>query len=98
MQYLYFDNLDVQNEINNKLDAMAESGELSALITPLVPAAVGAWLTEHLTPTEPPVDNTLSIEGAAADAKTVGDLFHISLKFPVTYYNISNYIITINQG
>ena len=28
----YFDNLDVQEEINNKLDAMAESGELTNLI------------------------------------------------------------------
>lgn len=31
----YFDNLDVQNEINNKLDEMAEDGSLSALIQPL---------------------------------------------------------------
>ena len=28
----YFDNLDVQEEINNKLDEMAESGELEELI------------------------------------------------------------------
>ena len=28
----YFDNLDVQEEINNKLDAMAESGELAEII------------------------------------------------------------------
>lgn len=28
----YFDNLDVQDEINNKLDAMAESGELGNII------------------------------------------------------------------
>lgn len=28
----YFDNLDVQEEINNKLDAMAESGELQEMI------------------------------------------------------------------
>lgn len=31
----YFDNLSVQNEINNKLDAMAKDGSLSALIQPL---------------------------------------------------------------
>ncbi len=29
----YFDNLDVQEEINNKLDAMVESGELQEIIT-----------------------------------------------------------------
>lgn len=31
----YFDNLDVQQEINNKLDQMAADGSLSALIQPL---------------------------------------------------------------
>ena len=31
----YFENLDVQEEINNKLDAMASSGQLSQLIQPL---------------------------------------------------------------
>ena len=31
----YFDNLDVQEEINNKLDVMAEDGTLSSLIQPL---------------------------------------------------------------
>ena len=28
----YFENLDVQEEINNKLDEMAESGELTEII------------------------------------------------------------------
>ena len=69
----YFNNLDVQNEINNKLDAMASSGELTALLTPYVPNAVAAWLAEHITPTTPAVDNTLSVSGAAADAKVTGE-------------------------
>lgn len=69
----YFDNLDVQEEINNKLDAMAESGELSALLEPFIPNLVTTWLNEHITPTSPPVDDTLSISGAAADAKVTGD-------------------------
>ena len=29
----YFENLDIQTEINNKLDEMAESGQLTELIT-----------------------------------------------------------------
>lgn len=32
----YFDNLDVQEEINNKLDEMVENGTLTAIITPIV--------------------------------------------------------------
>lgn len=32
----YFENLDVQEEINNKLDQMTESGELQAILDPLV--------------------------------------------------------------
>ena len=38
----YFDNLDVQEEINNKLDAMAEDGTLQEIITTYIQANV-AW-------------------------------------------------------
>ena len=73
----YFDNLDVQEEINNKLDAMATDGTLSNLINtiavPLIPGLVEDWLEENIEPTTPIVDATLSISGAAADAKKTGD-------------------------
>lgn len=39
----YFDNLDVQEEINNKLDAMAEAGTLQEIITAYIQANV-AWM------------------------------------------------------
>ena len=77
----YFTNLNVQTEINNKLDAMAQDGSLDALIQPYVnseiASQVAAWLTSHVDPVGSAVvvDDSLSIEGAAADAKTVGDLF-----------------------
>lgn len=38
----YFKNLDVQNEINNKLDAMAQSGELDQI--------VGKYITKDIQP------------------------------------------------
>lgn len=38
----YFDNLDVQDEINNKLDAMVEAGTLQEIITTYIQANV-AW-------------------------------------------------------
>lgn len=71
----YFDNLNVQEEINAKLDAMASDGSLTALINPLIPDAVSDWLDEHITPTTPAIDNTLTVSGAGADAKVVGDKF-----------------------
>lgn len=90
----YFDNLDVQEEINTKLDEMAENGELSALIEPFIPALVTSWLNEHITPTSPIVDNTLSVSGAAADAKVTGDEIAKAIKssgFLLTPTNLHGY-------
>lgn len=81
----YFDNLNVQTEINNKLDAMVLDGTMSNLIEGVIsddiPTTVTAWLTEHVDPVGSAVvvDDTLSITGAAADAKVTGDEF-ISIK------------------
>lgn len=69
----YLENLDVQQEINNKLDDMLRSGELTPYLQPYIVTEVANWLDENITPTTPPVDNTLSIAGAAADAKATGD-------------------------
>ena len=71
----YFNSLDVQDEINNKLDQMAEDNSLSALIAPFIPGFVEEWLNQNVTPTTPVVDASLSIGGAAADAKATGDMF-----------------------
>ena len=70
----YFTNLDVQEEINTKLDIMANDGSLSNLLSPLMPNLVTAWLNEHVTPTSPVIDNTLSIPGAGGDAQKTGKL------------------------
>lgn len=73
----YFDNLDVQEEINNKLDEMAEDGSLTALLQPFIENQIStdvtAWLQAHITPTSPAVDSSLTVSGAAADAKVTGD-------------------------
>lgn len=75
----YFDNLNVQEEINSKLDEMAENGELSNLIEPFVGDSVDSWLVEHITPTSPALDDTLTLENAAAQSKAVGDVFKTSM-------------------
>lgn len=73
----YFTNLDVQQEINNKLDDMATSGELSNLLSPFIPDLVTNWLNVNVDPVGSAVvvDSSLSVSGAAADSKSVGDRF-----------------------
>lgn len=68
----YFDNLDVQEEINNKLDAMAADGSLQVILMRFVPSIITDWLSDNITPTSPPVDASLTIAEAAADAKVTG--------------------------
>ena len=113
----YFENLDVQQEINNKLDEMAEGGELLDLMKPYIDeklplavadqiadvvalqisavvaaqlpdvvsaqlpdiaataaaAEVGDWLAAHVDPgTGYVIDDTLTVQGAAADAQETG--------------------------
>ena len=115
----YFDNLDVQQEINNKLDSLVEDGTMDELIEPFItaqvpglveenlpgvvenqiggvvadqiddvveeqipgvvaeqiPSQVTGWLNDNVDPVGSAVivDSSLSITGAAADAKVVGD-------------------------
>ena len=70
----YFSNLDLQNEVNKKIEAMKESGELLNLLKPTVSNEVSAWLTANITnPSNPPIDKSLTVDNAAADAKVTGD-------------------------
>lgn len=76
----YFSNLDLQNEVNKKIEEMKESGELLNLLKPTVSNEVAAWLKTNITnPSNPPIDKSLTVENAAADAKTTGDKI-VSLK------------------
>ena len=69
----YFNELDVQEEIDNKLDAMVTSGELVTILQPSIANEVASWLSEHISPTTPTIDDSLSVSGAGADAKVTGD-------------------------
>lgn len=80
----YFDNLDVQDEINAKLDQMAEDGSLSTIMLPLIRAEVTRWLGDNIEPTTPPIDASLSVSGAGADAKVTGDNFALSMMYRST--------------
>lgn len=69
----WFDNLDVQDEVRTVINELIQSGEFIEIAGPQIVSATEAWLALHVTPTTPPVDDTLSISGAAADAKVTGD-------------------------
>ena len=70
----YLQNLDIQAQIDDKLDRMFESGELTEYLQPYVSDTVTDWLEEHITEPEGVViDSSLTVAGAAADAKAAGD-------------------------
>lgn len=70
----YFTNLDVQEEINNKIISMINSGEFASIVETYIPPEVTEWLSEHITQPEGVViDTSLSVSGACADAKATGD-------------------------
>lgn len=69
----YFKNLDVQEEINTKLDEMAKDGTLLSIMNDTIVDSVNTWLNGHITnPSSPPLDDTFLLENAAAQSKAVG--------------------------
>ena len=70
----YFTNLDIQTEVNKKIEEMKNSGELLNLLKPTVSNEVSTWLASNITnPSNPPIDKTLTVGNAAADSKVVGE-------------------------
>lgn len=68
----YFDNLDLDESTRHVIDQMIASGEFIQVLSPSISNSVSDWLSEHVTPTTPVVDDTLTISGAAADAFVTG--------------------------
>lgn len=87
----YFSNLDLQNEVNKKIEEMKKSGELLNLLKPTVSNEVSKWLTSNITnPSNPPIDKSLTVENAAADAKTTGDKINSLNETLAVLKNINN--------
>lgn len=91
----YFDNLDVQEEINHRIDELLEAGAFDTIMAQYVPDAVTAWLVDNIRPTSPPVDASLSIAGAAADAAKTGQIRDVVDMFKIT---TAEYTPTWSQG
>lgn len=73
----YFDSLDVQEEINQKLDEMVRNGTLSQLINPLITTQVNRWLSDNIhQDTGIGLDPSLTLNNMGAPAKTVGDILN----------------------
>ena len=79
----YFANLDITQEVSDKIEQMKADGYFDALIAEIIAEsgdlqqAVTDWLTENVNPvgSAVTVDSSLTISGAAADAKVTGDTF-----------------------
>ena len=70
----YFTNLDIQTEVNKKIEEMKDSGELLTLLKPTVSNEVSIWLSSNIiNPSNPPIDKSLTVENAAADSNVVGE-------------------------
>ena len=79
----YFNNLDLSQEVSDKINQMVADGFFDDLIAQIVSdsgdiqTTVTTWLADNVTPvgSAVTVDTSLTIAGSAADSKTVGDRF-----------------------
>ena len=70
----YFANLNLDAETEKALRILVADGTLDPVIDPVIIAETQAWLADHITqPTNPAIDTSLTVAGAAADAKATGD-------------------------
>ncbi len=83
----YFKNLDVSEEIGEKLESMKNNGSLGRLINPTISNEVSAWLNTNITnPLNPPLDKSLSTDHSAAPSYVVGEVADIAR----TYLSVIN--------
>ncbi len=68
----------IQAQINKLFTEKVNSSDLDSYVNNQISANVTQWLAANVTPTGSAVaiDKSLSIEGAAADSKTVGETFY----------------------
>lgn len=88
----YFDSLDVQEEINNKLDEMASDGTLSAIIAPLILANLQPIIVDNVSKmTDKNRTYILSTDGHVYQWSTPLNSFHDT---GLVFGNVGNYLTT----
>ncbi len=103
--YNWFDTLDVQDEVDNKLDALVEDGTIPNMVEEIVNTStsiqqtIADWLADYAETSgisAPEIDKTLMVSPAAADAKVVGDsIYGLSNDYyPMKYINYQKRAIT----
>lgn len=84
----YFNNLNLDAETEKALRRLVADGTLSPVIDPVIINETIEWLSTHITqPTTPAIDTSLTIAGAAADAKATGDAIDAIKNVVIEYYN-----------
>ncbi len=98
--YDWFDNLDLTDEVRTIIEEMVQDGSFMTAATPVITSATETWLAAHVSQGYA-VDNTLTISGAAADAKVTGDRI-TQLKEDITAIairpTVSGSIASFNDG
>lgn len=73
---LKFGEIDFETYTKGVIDDYVRTGTFPLIVNKELKEGIEAYLSEHLTPTTPTIDDTLSIQGAGADAKKVGERFN----------------------
>ena len=92
----YFENLDVSEEVLAALRIFASDGTLNRIMDPVIAETTADWLLNHISATsgETVIDTSLSVEGAAADAKTTG----LFAKYGLNYGGVTSFSQILTQG
>ncbi len=92
-----------QSELNaaqseeNAADSEANAKNYADHIADPVSGLVTDWLEDNITPTTPAVDASLTVAGAAADAKVTGDKI-TDLNNAVNSLSETSYLVTVEKG
>lgn len=69
----YFKNLDITQEIRDKIDDMAEDGTLLSIMKDDIISTTDTWLRQNITAGQYPIDRSLSLNNAVPESSVVGN-------------------------